>query len=88
MKISEHAYQRARERLGWNRDALKRMFPRILEKGKRHSDTKGNLYKYLSGEFSTHRASDVRIYGENLFFFRGKSLATIYQIPNSLKKCL
>ena len=45
--ITEHAYDRAKERRQWKRKTTDRMFQKVLENGKELKDTKGKLRKYL-----------------------------------------
>lgn len=52
-----------------------------MQKGKRHSELKGNLKKWLSGEFRRHGAHDARIYGAFCFFFKRNNLVTVFQLP-------
>lgn len=85
--ITEHAYERAKERLGWKTKALDKMAERAFLKGIKHRDTKGGLMRYLTKLwFSYKHCNNVRIYGENIFFFCDNKLITIYQLPNDLRK--
>lgn len=87
MTITDHAYERAKERLSLNKAALERLAVKALEQGKKHSDTKGQLKKYIDGLWFRHRnANNVRLYGENLFLFVDNTLVTVYQLPNNLRK--
>lgn len=84
--ISEHAYERANERLSLGRESFHRLAVKAFEQGVQHSDAKGKLKKYMDGLwFKFKNANNVRIYGENIFFFAGGTLVTVYQIPNDLK---
>lgn len=87
--ITEHAYGRAKERLGWNTSALIKMAEKAYLEGIKHGDTKSSLKKYIDKLwFDYKKANNIRIYGENIFFFSGNILITIYQLPNNLKKHL
>ena len=88
MYITRHAFDRAKERLGWKPAALERMLPKVLEDGVYHAQTKGHLKKWLSGKFFMHKATDARIYGQHAFFFKGNNLVTILHLPPELKKFL
>lgn len=84
--VTHHAYERVRERLGLKKAALDRLLPRIMEKGKRHGDLKGNLHNWISGKFRAHHATDMRVYGHHCFFFKGNCLITVLHVPPDLKK--
>lgn len=84
--ITLHAYDRAKERLGWKKRTLDRMITTVVEKGLQHSEMKGNLHKWASEQFRAHKATDLRVYGEFCFFFKGSNLITVFDIPTNLKK--
>ena len=88
METSKHAQQRSKERNGWNVKATERMIPRILEKGIRHSQTKGNLHKWMSGLYERYKVkgTDIRIYGDKAYVFRNECLVTVLQVPNNILK--
>ena len=86
IKISNHAYERAKDRFGWSKDVLNKMMDRVVEKGISNSQTKTHLHKYISGLTLRHGSSNVKIYGENIFFFKGDTLTTLYRLPNELIK--
>lgn len=87
--ITEHAYQRAKERLSLNNKALDRMAVKAYVEGIKHSDTTGKLNKYITGLWGKYKtANNIRIYGEVIFLFAKNRLITVYQIPNEFKKIL
>jgi hypothetical protein len=84
--ITDHAYDRAKERFSLSRKALLRISVRAFNEGVKHSDTTGRLNKYISGVWNEYKTADnIRIYGEILFLFVSNRLITVYQIPNNLK---
>lgn len=86
---TDHAYERAKKRLGWKPKVLDRMMKKAFEKGVTHSETKGGLNKYIAKLwFRNKNANNIRIYGENVFLFCGKTLVTIYRLENKLIKHL
>lgn len=86
---TDHAYKRAKERLGWNKKVLDKMRDKAFETGITHKETKSNLKKYISGLWKDHKfCNNVRIYGENIYFFAGETLITLYRLPNNLIKYL
>lgn len=85
--ITKHAYDRVKERLRWKSKVLDKMAEKIFLDGIKHKDTKGNLRRYLTKLwFSYKYCNNVRIYGENIFFFCDNRLITVYQLPNNLRK--
>ena len=89
MKITNHAYEKAKERLSWKADVIEKMAEIALNEGISHSDTKGKLKRYITKLYLSHRTSNnIRIYGQNIYFFLGDTLITIYRVPTNLIKYL
>lgn len=87
LHITEHAYERAKERLSWNTKVLDKMAEKAYNEGIKHADTKGQLKKYVDKIWFKHKVcNNIRIYGENIFLFGNNRLITIYQLPNELRK--
>lgn len=85
--ITEHAYDRAKERFGWKSKVLDKMAEKAFLEGIKHKNTKGSLMRYLTKLwFKYKHCNNVRIYGENIFFFCDNRLITVYQLPNDLRK--
>ncbi|MEM8527681.1 MAG: hypothetical protein AAGG68_23770 [Bacteroidota bacterium] len=86
---TDHAYARAKERLSWSKKTLDRMMPKVLNEGYRHAQTKGKLKKYITQLYKKENpANNIRIYGENIYFFNSNVLITVYQLENDLKRYL
>lgn len=87
--ITEHAYLRAKERLSLNHKSFYKLATKAYKKGIKHSDTKGSLNKYIASIwFKYKNASNVRIFGENIFLFNKNVLITVYQVPNEFKRLI
>lgn len=88
MRITNHAQERSKERNGWSDKVTERMIPKILEKGIRHNQTKGNLHKWMTSLYNNHRrkGTDIRLYGDKAYVFVNEALVTVLQIPSSLTK--
>ena len=87
--ITEHAFDRAKERLALNEGAFKKIVTRAYLQGIRHRDTKGTLNDYITKLYMQYKnANNIRIYGEVVYLFNNHTLITLYQIPNDLKKYL
>ena len=78
--VSKHAYERLRERNGWNRKTCNRMISRIYESGVRSKNVKGYLHIWLKNHIEDN--CEYVIYGQNLFVFSNKILVTAYPVPN------
>lgn len=86
--ISDHAMDRMRKRLGWNRNASYRMTKKIYEEGKGIQDTKGALRTWLEEKAEGRwnclkkkaRGIEYRIYGNYVFLFAGDTLVTVYDM--------
>lgn len=87
--ITEHAYERAKERLGWKHDVLDKMAKKALTEGIQHKETKGTLHKYITKLwFEYKHCNNIRIYGENIYFFCDNKLITLYRLDQKLIKHL
>lgn len=85
--VTEHAYEKGKERLSLNKKSLEKLAIKAFEKGLKHADMKAYLKKYIDKVYLRNRtANNIRIYGEVLFIFTDDRLVTLYQIPNNLKK--
>ena len=86
-RATKHAYNRARQRLGWPKSALENMMPTVFGRGVTRNSAKGELAKFIKKKwFENKRANNIRIYGEVVYLFHDNVLITMYQIDNCLKK--
>lgn len=87
--ITDHAYQRARQRLGWKKRSLERMLKRAFAQGRRVDDYSGEFGRYLTAKCRGEGvANTLIIYGEIMFFFCNSTLITLYQVPNKFSRYL
>lgn len=85
--VTHHAEERAKERLGWNKNAVTRMAQRAYKIGISHADTNGKLRKYFDKLFlMEHQANNVRIYGQVVYLFSDNRLVTLFIIPKNVDK--
>lgn len=87
MEITQHAYDRARERLGLNKNSFDRLVEKTLISGRKANTFKGTIRKYFDRLSIIYKTSPV-VYGEYLLFFVGGRVITTYQLPSHLKKYL
>ncbi|HLO37370.1 MAG TPA: hypothetical protein VK173_02660 [Lacibacter sp.] len=84
--ITEHAYDRSKERLGWDKKATNRSAMKAYVAGKQHKRLPVALKKYIDGLYlQKETCNNIRIYGEVVFLFADNRLVTLYQLPNELK---
>ena len=84
--ITDHARERAKERLGWNHSALDRMAERALNEGVAHTHTRGRLNRYLGKLYMERKkANNTRLYGEHVFIFSNEVLITVFPLPREMR---
>lgn len=85
--ITKHAKERLKQRCGFNKKASEKMVQKAYEEGITHSETKGNLNKWITGVFfHTKKANNIRIYGDKAYLFHDTTLITVLQVPPSIMK--
>ena len=77
--VSNHAVARAKERLGWDKETLFRMMPRVIEKGHRNPYGKGDATPN-----NIYECQNI-IYGENLYVIRHQTLITVVNVKNKYR---
>jgi len=87
--ITNHAEERAKERLGWNRHAIERMADKAYEEGISHAEANPKIRKYFDKLFlMKHQANNVRIYGQVVYLFSNNRLMTLFIIPKNIEKSI
>lgn len=86
IEVSRHAYERLHERCGLSRKAATRMAEKAFYIGMKHSDTKGQINRWITSlYFNNKNANNIRLYGNFAYIFCNKILVTVLEIPNNLK---
>ena len=86
IEVSRHAYERLHERCGLGRKAATRMAEKAFYIGMKHSDTKGQINRWITSlYFNNKNANNIRLYGNFAYIFCNKILVTVLEIPNNLK---
>lgn len=94
LKISQHAYLRARERLHWTQDTILRMANRALAVGLAPGNATGSLKYCLLSKTNFGVLSCPFLYGENIYVFAYDSaldevvLLTVYRAERTLLRVL
>lgn len=87
MKVTKHAKNRIKDRIGGKKGNAARIAELALERGIPHSETKGRLNKWITSEWAFNKtANNIRLYRGKAFIFSGTTLITVLNIPNSLMK--
>lgn len=89
-RVTHHAAQRGKERLGLKWRAMVRLAPRALERGRPPSDFAGAFRRYLDGH-SLQPDTRVRVHGEFLWIFSASApvrVITVMQIPSKFRALL
>ena len=80
--ISEHAMQRAKERLGWNRSTTMRMMEKVVAEGKTPEEADAYLRPWLKiRKARMDKNEKMVIYGQALFIFQGNMFVTVLNLP-------
>ena len=87
IRITDHAFDRIKERLGLSKKAAQRIALKAYAEGIQHEQTTGALRRYLDKIYISHgKSSGTRIYGEHLWLFREQTLLTVLYLPTELKR--
>jgi len=87
---TNHANERARERIGWHRRTLDRMLERVFYDGLGLGDCPRRLHEFIAASVTAEACGLTRIYGEHLYVFASDRpnvvvLKTVYPLPAALK---
>jgi len=85
--ITHHARKRAKERLSWNFETLKRMAEKAFTEGVRTKDLAARLRRYVDSKGIIYKSTGC-IYGEVIYHFRDKALCTVLLIPREFRPYL
>ena len=77
MYITEHAYQRMRERNGWNRKTSTRMIEKIYSNQNLADTTNVGIKRLIEQDGFPTRGTTVISYGGMLYVFKSNSLITV-----------
>ena len=83
--VTKHAEKRIRQRLGINKKSTEKAAEKALQLGVTHSETKGNLHRYLDGIFLlNYKPTNMRVYNHAVYLFRDTKLITVLPLPKNL----
>lgn len=85
MTLTKHASDRVIERMGINKKSVDRVAHLALERGYAHSETKGNLNKFINKLFLAHgNANNIKVYNSHAFMFINEKLVTVIKLPTNV----
>lgn len=86
-RVTEHARARGRERLSLGHSALQRTAEIVLRDGLWVDELTGALRRYCDDKLAGHpgKGNHLRIHGEQLYVFAGRTLITVWPLPHSFK---
>ena len=86
---TNHAFSRAKERLGLNKSGLNNLMHKAEREGRDRSMVRGGLRNYMNDLWAKNQTADnIKVYGENIFVFDGRVLITLYPVPKKFRKHL
>lgn len=77
--ISRHAFDRMRERNGWNKKTAMRMTKKIYDNGLDPDEVKGEYRPWARYRAQTHPDCMLKFYGQSLYVFQNNILITVLQ---------
>lgn len=77
IRITEHAYERMKERNGWNKKAAGRMAVKIYETGEDMMNSTGHAKRLIRSKVRNGGGRYIR-YGNNIYVYKDKALITTY----------
>ncbi len=84
--ISEHAFQRAKERLGWNKKTMIRMMKKVYDEGIADKDVKGALAPWIKSRMARYDSGERSIlYGNMLFVLSRNMVVTVVNVPTKTR---
>lgn len=87
--LTDHAIERLKERVGLNRKAGQRTAEKAYHHGTPPEATTGDLRTWLEClRCSATNATNLRLYGQHLYLFKGAILITVYWVPKEHLKSL
>ena len=85
LAISDHAFSRAKERIGLSRKAFTHLVAKAQKNGATQKDIKGNLLKWVVSQVMRYKLKNHTIlYGSYMFICSKDMVITVLNIPNNL----
>ena len=83
--LTKHSISRLQQRCGVSKKNAPKIARRAFRTGITHAETHGNLHKFLDSIYlSQQKGTNMRIYGNAVYVFKGDVLITVIRIPDNL----
>lgn len=83
--LTKHSISRLQQRCGVSKKNALKVARRAFRTGITHAETHGNLHKFLDSIYlSQQKGTNMRIYGNAVFVFKGDVLITVIRVPDNL----
>lgn len=81
--ISGHAFERLKQRNGWNKKTALRMVKKVYDNGTSQEEMAGYIRKWLDYKDAIHKEENsyFKIYGKYVYVFNSSVLLTVLKIP-------
>ena len=84
-RLTKHSITRLEQRCGVSKKNALKVARRAFRTGITHAETHGNLHKFLDSIYlSQKKGTNMRIYGNAVYVFKGDVLITVIRIPDNL----
>ena len=85
MTITDHAYDRAKERCGLNKSAFNRMLEKALINNWSHANAKPQLHKYIMALVMKHKFHfKTLLHDKYIILHTNEVVISVYRLPNTL----
>lgn len=83
--LTKHSISRLQQRCGVSKKNAPKVAKRAFRTGITHAETHGELHKFLDSIYlSQKKGTNMRIYGNAVYVFKGDILITVIRIPDNL----
>lgn len=83
--LTKHSISRLEQRCGVSKKNAPKVAKRAFRTGITHAETHGELYRFLDSIYlSQKKGTNMRIYGNAVYVFKGDVLITVIRIPDNL----
>ena len=83
--LTKHSISRLQQRCGVSKKNAPKVAKRAFRTGITHAETHGELHRFLDSIYlSQKKGTNMRIYGNAVYVFKGDVLITVIRIPDNL----
>lgn len=83
--LTKHSISRLEQRCGVSKKNASKVAKRAFRTGITHAETHGELHRFLDSIYlSQKKGTNMRIYGNAVYVFKGDVLITVIRIPDNL----